>query len=398
MLLIGAVSFGMTSCNDDNDSGDPSDPDATEAGSAWVTGFRAQLPQGRVFYLSVTEELPESYDISSAVEVGSGGIFFESFGDNPYTIDNNAQTITKWHVDRSTLELSVEGLLSYASTGIGNVREPVFVSETKAYMIQLQEGLIVEFNPSTMQLNQTINVEPIEDSQLATVFTARDDKILIPVFTPVPDECCVFNSPKGAILAKFDTTTNTLEYVVDNRAFGLHPRLVVGNNGSMYIQPGTNTSIVDGYFDLEPEDGNPYLLLRVNDDMTIDPDFSLDLSEIVPMNVYQAASFIFDDVLVFNYVDDSNPYPEAYSDWPGLNAFSQPGAINLETGTRVDFTALEGFQRVFSRGIINGFNYFFASSLDGNETFILKQNSLTDFEIVTTISDAGSLRHVNQLW
>ena len=130
LLLIGAITFTITSCSDD-DADDPST--SVEAESGWLIGYRTNTPQGRIWYMEVNEELPAETNQANAVEIGLNGDIF-TFEGGIWTWNGDAATITKWEEDRTTLEFSVSGLLSLASSGISGNAPNIFFSETQAFV------------------------------------------------------------------------------------------------------------------------------------------------------------------------------------------------------------------------------------------------------------------------
>ncbi|MEM0940802.1 MAG: hypothetical protein AAGI25_13565 [Bacteroidota bacterium] len=209
MLFIGAISFGILSCGGDDNN--DLNLEGEEAESAWIYAYRTSTPQGRVYYMSAHEEIPSESNVSEAIELGLNSRIY-SFGENPYTWNGNAATITKWDIDKTTLELSPRGILSFASTGIsGNAGPPVFLSETQAFSAFLKEGVIVEWNPTDMEVTQTFEVAPIPELSVELTFYSEwekyllaNGKILMPVHFRIPVVCCDWYDTPGAMVAVFD--------------------------------------------------------------------------------------------------------------------------------------------------------------------------------------------------
>ncbi len=175
--------------------------------------------------MEVNENIPDETNVSNAVELGFGSRIL-SFGEHPYSWNDNAGTITKWNVDRATLEFSVDGIISFASNGIsGNIGLTiVFVSETEGYVQDIFEGVIVEFNPSLMEITQVINFDlpPITDPTNGFYFI--NDPVFIPETQKIlygisyfPTGCCEYDGPNGLIVGVFDTRSKTMEYKQDDR-------------------------------------------------------------------------------------------------------------------------------------------------------------------------------------
>ncbi|MEM1408801.1 MAG: hypothetical protein AAGG59_18600, partial [Bacteroidota bacterium] len=209
LLLIATISFGAVSCGDDDDSDDEV-VIAEEAEAGWLIGYRTSTPQGLIWYMEVNEELPAETDQSNAVEIGLNGDIF-TFNGGVWTWNGDAATITKWEVDRSTLEFSVTGLLSLASSGISGNAPNVFFSDTQAFVSFLAEGLVVEWNPSTMEIIKVHEVDPLPDLGASfgfyteqVIYATSDGKIMMPIVFSTPNSTSEFPNPAGAMMAIFD--------------------------------------------------------------------------------------------------------------------------------------------------------------------------------------------------
>ena len=162
LAILSIVFFlvGTTSCKEDD--GVEMD-EKQEAMSAWILGYRTETPQGNVYYLEAHEDVPSKTNSANAVELGLNSRIY-SYGEHAYTWNGDAATITKWEVEKTTLELSPAGIISFASVGVsGNIAEPAFISETSAYTTRLSEGIVVEWNPSTMEIIQVYDVDPFPE-------------------------------------------------------------------------------------------------------------------------------------------------------------------------------------------------------------------------------------------
>ncbi|MEO1097639.1 MAG: hypothetical protein AAFX57_07785, partial [Bacteroidota bacterium] len=230
LLLISTMAFGTISCDDDDSEDGVMSVEEAEAG--WLIGYRTRTPQGLVWYMEVNEELPAETDQASAVEIGFNGNIF-TFGSGVWTWNGDAATITKWEVDRTTLEFSVSGLLSLASAGIAGNAPNVFFSETRAFVSFLSEGLVVEWNPSTMEIITVHEVDPLPDLGASfgfyteqVIYATSDGKIMMPIVFPPPNSTTEFPNPPGAMMAVFDPVASSIVYNRDNRMIANHSALL----------------------------------------------------------------------------------------------------------------------------------------------------------------------------
>ncbi|MEM0940247.1 MAG: hypothetical protein AAGI25_10740 [Bacteroidota bacterium] len=409
ILLIGVISLGIYSC--DNDDDDDLPPDPVEVESAWVTGYRISTPQGRVWYLRADEEVPENFAADDAtIELGFNKPVY-SFGENPYVWDGDAKTMTKWRVDRTDLTLSPIAIMSLAVTGYqGLGAYPAFISETQAFLTNLTEGLIVEWNPSDMTITEVHEVEPLvsihEGAFVNEFFNyVKDDKIFMPIGQNGPPTCCEINTvDMGALVAVFDVNTKTLEYVKDDRLMSSVFRFVTDENGSFYVQPIDENSWITEYFDFDPSQApSPHTVLKFNDDGTYDPNFLLDLDQVLDIEVYSEAVLVFDNKLVLNYYDSNDgQLAPSYEDSRDLFAqvSARTVAVDLNTGEVTEFTALSKYDFVILYNRIDGVNYYiaFSSEVTAFDTsYILRQNAIDSYTELGAYSNAAA-QWVGKLW
>ncbi|MEM0940240.1 MAG: hypothetical protein AAGI25_10705 [Bacteroidota bacterium] len=406
LFFLGVISVGSVSCSDDDNSGITLVDG--EAESAWVYGFNNQTPNGSVNYMIADEEIPENADISQAVELGLSASIY-SFGEHPYTWNGDAATITKWSVDRVNLTLAVEGIISLASKSIsGSVGAPVFLSETQAFFSKLSEGIIVEWNPSTMEITKTHNVAPLANSETVegwyseiVGYSVPDGKIFYPIGQSNPYSCCEYYDNIHATVAVFDPSASTIDYIHDNRLFAGRHDFMVDENGETYVTPARDNSFILPYFDIDPSsDAKPWAVLKFNEDGTFDPNFYFDLSTVVPMTFLNSASMVRDNKIVINYVDNTYTHPESYDD--KFDVYDSPdfktASVDLITGEVEMFEALSQSSGTYLLNTIDGINYYQIFDKD-HETrnFLYRQNSLTDYTTVST-NETGRIIHIGKLW
>ncbi|MGD1894889.1 MAG: hypothetical protein ACFB15_30370 [Cyclobacteriaceae bacterium] len=418
MLLIGMLSLGTISCNeDDNDDNNnvtpaPDEPQETE--TAWMIGYRVGTPQGAVRYFEVHEEFPSQTNPSQAIEVGLASRVY-SFGEHPFTYNENAGTMTKWSVDKSTLEISVAGIVSFASQGFSGLAggPPIFLSETQAFVSNLREGVVLEWNPSIMEITTVHNVDPLPslgDGYESgfygewNKYASSDGKVVMAVEHYAPDACCdeeFLAQPDGAIVAVFDPASGTIQYNQDDRLYSTHDDLLYDPvTDTYYAPPADGNSIASEYFGEELIE-NPFVLLRLNDDGSFDPNFALNLEDHVSIDYFSDADFIFDNKLVFTYienVDYSTSFAERWN-WFGTlppDAIKTV-AIDINTGEVLPFNGFNEFPFGWYLNSVDGVNYFDGTSSDGADNGILRQDGFDSFTTLTT-NDNGDFRWVGKLW
>ncbi|MEL6483293.1 MAG: hypothetical protein AAFP96_00435 [Bacteroidota bacterium] len=402
---------------DDNGSEEPNpptgmeddDPAPTELESGWVVAYRNETPQGRVYFMEVNEEIPAESNVSEAVELGLNARIY-SFGDNPITWNGDAGTLTKWNVDRTNLELSIGGIISFASNGItGNRGEPVFISETEAYMENLLEGVIVEWNPTTMEITRVVNVDTPPEitggtgAYFVTLFSnvTSDGKIVYGVDYRLP-ACCEYVGPEAAVIAVFDPSQGTLEYQQDDRLLSAN-NIVRDEQGHVYITPSNLNAFTKEYFNDAENLPSPYTLLRVGSDGELDSDYSLDLSSLLPIEVANGFSFITNNRIVISYVDSNeNQLPESFDARFGIfGAPSIPVAIDVETGEVFQFDAFSNFNYSGFPSRTDGSLFLVAGQFfpngDPERSTLQREDGFNNFTEVFAHT-GGTVQHIARLW
>ena len=399
-----------TGMDDDGPIGmDDDEPSPPEVESAWFISYRNVTPQGRVFYMEVKEEIPSETNSAEAVELGLNADVY-SFSGNPYTWNGSARTVTKWDVDRTTLELSTNSILSLATTGISRFR-PLFLSETQAFVTNLAEGLIVEWNPSTMEITETYNVDPLPDLGTELVgYRESDgyllsDKIVWPIWMADPTTCCENSDlpqPSESLVAIFDVSSGMLQYSTDDRQYANEAGLLLDpTDGSLYLYPSSRNALVPPYFDTTGLP-NGFSYLRINQDGSFDPDFNFDLTEVLDVVYIRSSVLVFDNKLAVNYIDDADyDFPAAYQD--RYDVFSagdleQSVLIDLDTKEVTPFTALEGWNGSSLLNTIDGVNYYAVFNTVDGIAGILRQDGATNLTQLSTHNGGSGFETLDKLW
>lgn len=408
LLFLATMAFGVSSCSkDDNDDQNSGGEDAK---TAWVIGYGVQTQQGRIYYMEARENLPSNTNPGEAVELGLNSRIY-SYGENPYTWNGDASTMTKWEVDKSTLALKPSGIISFASTGVtGNIAGPAFISETQAFSTNLAEGVVIEWNPSTMEITKKHQVDPFPNVGVDGLLfefnkeVTADGKILIPIETNPVYTCCEYpKAGAGARTAIFDPVAGKVTYHVDNRLLGSsNAHYTDPVTGSRYATPAWGNSFVPVYFNNAASLPKPRTLLKVNDDGTFDPNYEYNLDDVLGMAFYYSTSFIYDNKIVFTYVSDDYKWGSFAEAAYIFGADFKTAQIDLETNEVKPFDGLSGYSyNSLGEGrTIDGKTYVGISDnrtdTDRSST-ILQQNAIDDYTVITKHS-GGNIEHYNKLW
>ena len=403
MITLGVF---FSACSDDNGSTDPDpNPDSVEpeATSAWLYDYYLSTPEGRIHYMDAVEELPSNVDVDGSVELGLNARTY-AIGENVYTLSPSAGTLTRWDVDRTTLEISPSGLISYASTGAGNgsADRAVFYSETQAYLPNFTEGVIVEIDPTEMRITKVHNIPPVLDAPIDGVFVSQSegdvihDKVICTLEVSM-NQCCEYNVPPGgAIVAVLDPASSAFQYNKDQRSLASDRIVLYDENGTGYVQPSRNNGFMGQYHNGVPSGPGLFTLLKLDENGNFDSDFNVDLSEGSSINWYGRAATIFDNKVILTYANFEWPdsWDERWSFYGDETAFNTI-SLDLETKEVRPFTIFDDFIEVLYINTIDGTNYFTGFGADSSK--ILRQNGFEDYTEVL-INAGGGILTLEKLW
>ncbi|MEM9328495.1 MAG: hypothetical protein AAGA85_22710 [Bacteroidota bacterium] len=404
MALV-AFSVFLTSCSDGDEPGLGGGIDEIETAIAY--GFRTETETNSIYYLGVYSDFVDELDVEDAVELGPNQrVYF--FGEHPYTWSGDASTITKWNVDKSNLSITQDETVSFAAEGVsGNLGEPVFFSESRAFFFALVEGKIIELDPANMTITTTINVDPVvfEGHVNGAWYDAwikytLGDKIYLPVGFIAGSEWAL---PNGAEMAIFDPSTNAITYHLDTRLQAGQYWLPSSDDGRAYVIPGWDLDAevhYSGAIDALPTQN----ILRLNSDGSFDQNWAFDMNASLstlgnPLAVYDVLTVANNVAVILWREGDEWPTDPAdrYNDYFDQIRFA---AVNLETGDASPFTAWSNYESVATANELkplDGVNYFIASQPENNEEILLRQNGFDNYTEVTKLT-GGSIRTAARLW
>lgn len=401
LLLLGLVTCTFTAC--ENDEGEITNNGA-EAETASLVTFGQDTPGGWVTYMTVFEDAPTKIDIGDAVELGGSSSRVLIHGSDIYSYDPAASTITKWNVDRSSLELNPSSIISFASLGHSDGATPFISSDNQAFIFSLNEGLVTEWNPSTMEIIENITVpsnplaaiHPETSPSTLYGYLLNNSNIALPVWYD-QRVCCDYVNPGGAMVAVYNPTSKSIDYKQDSRLISGQDKFVVNDNGDMYQVPVVYNWFIDEYYN---ESNYPlHSILKFNSNGDYDKSFEFDLEDYIPIKITREVAFISEDNIVCVYYDTTY---QAQSWENKYHFFSQPSikvSINLNTLEVEPFTALDEYNSFFHLNTIDGVNYIRTLQQFENQSTlatILRENSFGDYTVVTTLE--GYTTSYEKLW
>ncbi|MEM0940541.1 MAG: hypothetical protein AAGI25_12250 [Bacteroidota bacterium] len=401
LLLIAAVSFTIFSCSDDDTTVIATE--GVEAESAWVASFVQESPSGDIPYITVFETAPAEVTVTNSVELGAN-TRVDFYGSNVYTMDENAKTITKWDVNKSTLELEPESILSYASTGMAGEYLPfVFLSDDQAFIINVNEGIILDWNPASMEISEVIDVQPnplnsIDPEADSGTWKAYvvNNKIIIPIEYS-KRSCCEFINPEGATIGIYDPINKAIEYKYDNRLLSGKADFKEDTEGNYYHTPLVYNYWASEYFN---DNSLPrHTVLKIGSDGNYDSTSGIVLDDLLPLKVTREAVYVSGDNLILAYFNNDWEVPAWDDRYSVFSHVPEMVSINMNTLEVQPFTAFEGYTSVNQAGVIDGIIYLwgFQSQSGVDNTKILREDSFGNYTEITSLKN-GWFSSFGKLW
>jgi hypothetical protein len=319
ILLAVAVAAGVYGCSETKSP--PVEPTTTaDAGAGADDGVIATVtrvcdPENCLSYINTyrsIEELQEvgAIDKSTGVEVPysqgrtfNGSIYLFSRDETP--------TVTRWSVNRD-LSLQKEESVNFANTGTKVFCEicNLFASKDLAFHLDASEGVVVSWNPTTMQL--------VELTEMSTSITGRLKGGFADILFPaLIDDRAYFNAgwsnsdtlevvDKAAVLT-FDATDPTpkLQVIEDDRCGGTWAmKPFADEDGNVYAMGDWNAGFyLAGVVDPVSK---PACLLRMKPGASeFDPDYYVDLLDALDARAVRNAFAMKDGNLLLNILPNS---------------------------------------------------------------------------------------------
>ncbi|MGD1895053.1 MAG: hypothetical protein ACFB15_31225 [Cyclobacteriaceae bacterium] len=413
LLLVGIISLGVISCSEDEDNNLTPDG-GVEAESGYLQVYQVRTPSGVVMYANIGESFPDKIDLSNSIELGSN-IGVVASGDNFFVINTNAQTISKWEIDKSTIEANVTGVLSYASLGLTGFVPIAFIDDSKAVLAGFFDGVIAEFNSETMEITETRQIQPLmpgSSNGVSASITSNgigleNGKVMYSFQHVVEGNCCDFPFDEPTpFMAIYDPSSGSVEYISDER-------LPIGGlfstsdaNGNWYMSPNYYLEVNRHYFGLDDRYAK-YYTIRVDPNGNIDPSFECELSSAITIDYGGQINAVLGNEILVNY-QDIDTWPSAYSDrwnWWGNPDFTNNTVIDMTTNATKPFTAFDDYSLgSFYITTIDGDNYFVATTLpegadvSNQQGDLLRQVSFDEFVLVTEGAPSFNVQNVAKLW
>jgi len=310
---------------------------AVGEGPAFAILSSVDNPEGRTNYAGLVDPsgADAQFDTTTAMEVaGSGRLYAPPSGGYFSVGDSESLVVTRYDLEGN--QLAESGRLSFAGVGITEFSNTmVFVSATKAYLLDAANLQVVVWNPSEFVIEGTIDLSELEREGFPRIvfplfhFVLREGRVLASVGWQ--NEAGAFRKATGLLV--LDTTRDAVAHIEEtDRCTGAQD-IVMGPSGAAYFASSVDPVVWD-----ESVRGGERLgcVLRVNaGEESFDPDYRLLLSDATGGGVAYGLTATNDPSRPYIWTLDETQVPWASSE----PAESFGGAawglwrLDLETGT-----------------------------------------------------------------
>jgi hypothetical protein len=372
---------------------EPSDP-------ALMVMNRVCTPDGCNHYMYFMRELPSEGVLDRTQGIELGDTQAATFGGAAYVFDRLNGSVTRWTVDENLAPRAQE-TVSFQATGMNQVDAiaNVFVSPTRAFILDSSAGLLVAWNPSTMQ---TVATTRLPDSVFAR------DGLPLSALWPIATGGRVYysaswydyDSRRGfekAALLSFPSSADAPEIeVLEDARCGITSSVApfADERGDVYFAGDWYI----GFNQIGVSRGQattPACLLRVSAATGgVDPDFYVDLLRAADARAITSAFYLGEGRWLMNVWPSSVPppsaaeieaEPEAYF---SAASFEYVVIVDLQTGTRIPVSGL-------SRGTYGGLTPMYLDGVPFVQLFPNESGGETG-ALLYEVKPSGEARRVLQ--
>lgn len=309
---------------------------SSEDASAILLAVRVRNPEGRNIYVGAVPELPEGQlDYSEFIEFDSVDVY--AANGFVYVWEREPAQMTQYTVGKD-MKLEKGGTVDLLEYGLGGGGIPSFASEHLAYVLSRQLDVIVKFDPTTMELLGTIEVEPLKREGMDTIAVdvyRYGDKTAWLLYSENYEAYEIHHSVALLILGDGEDET---KLIVDDRcagADGAH----VDAKGDLYVRSNATWGLYAAYGD--KHEAVKTCTLRVRKGETeFDKDYILDHKELTGSYVNGPWFHLEGSRFVANVWTDETPFPELADDFFNGDGYRQ-FLVDTEARTAEPYPYLE---------------------------------------------------------
>jgi hypothetical protein len=369
---------------------------AQESGAILVAG-RLMGPDGdSSVYVGAYPELPTGeLDYAGMREFGNANVYTA----NGYIFVEEAGVVTRFSVDES-YQLVEGPRMSWANYGLAEANQSyiLFGSPTRAYAFAPPLGLVVVWNPETMELTGTLPLD-LPPGTADGFETYAYDGVVVNgkvIWSVLTANWETYEMTPGVLLAMTDATQDApVTYVSDERCLGGGTSLV-GADGNVYLHAGGNLGIFAAYSE-DPNVRTCMLRMKAGEDV-IDPEFLVDYQALTGSYVSYPWVHVSGSQYLVKRWDPAVALPED----PGLywdNAAFAPFLVDTVAGTMQPYPDVA--RGLFMSGIqysVDGVTYFEVSESGAVENgtadvvALRPEGTTQQFHMSGTLTAMGRIR------
>ncbi|HTV20607.1 MAG TPA: hypothetical protein VMG12_18115 [Polyangiaceae bacterium] len=355
--LLGALAALGAGCSSDAATvlDQPPDTGQPATSPAVLVGVIAESPEGRNIYVGAEPEVPTgALDTSRYIEFGNVDV--STHGGAIFVWDRDPATLTQLIVG-DDLSIAPGPTLSFANYGAAG-GQPVYISDTRAYLLSAALDVIVVWNPSSMEITGSIPLPPPERASNFTDIFAHNpivvgDSVIWQINSNDWDTPAVYPAATLAIMSA--TRDEPWRFVEDDRCAGTDGASV-DERGDYYVRAGAYWGYFAAFGAEAASVKTCVLRLRAGE-TEFDPDYQVDLRDLTGSYI----NFPWFHVQGSQYVAQSWDTTRTLPADPGEFWSSQlvPQLVDIETRTAQPYPDLDGTVMVQSSEYrVDGVSYY----------------------------------------
>jgi hypothetical protein len=340
--------------------GVPADPSAltnpvAPADPAYIVAIRVDAIDGRFIYMGAFAEVPTSEPSRDRMAELAGSWQLTAYGGRAFAWEQETGQMTSWSID-GDLSLRRGATMSLGQLGLAGWRYHAFVSPTRAYALGLELGVVVVWNPETMEIVDELRFDAPPDfddmdAYPLSVFV-RDGKIVAPLYG---DNFEAQRIGKRQVVGVIDTATDAVSFLYDDRCLpsGLGH---MTPEGDLYLDPYQSGTYYDAYA-IEPGLPPPCSLRIRAGEERIDPDYVLDYSSLLGVHAEGVWPISENLVMALSRVPGV-PLPDVQDDYWSLP--QQSSSVDLVTRSVQPYTGMPAALQMQSAGqhVVDGHSFY----------------------------------------
>lgn len=358
-LAVSAL-YPMSGCG--NDEAEPT-RGSRGTSPAVMLSVIGTSPDDRMTYVGAFPEVPKG-EVGVDTMVEFGDAYFYTFDGSIFVWEREVATITRYEVT-DDYQLVKGNKVSFASHGLKFDGELTFISPSRAYMMVASQGIVVVWDPSTMEVTSTFSVDiPVREGldTFPIQIGVSAGRVYWAFISMNYDALKLY--PKNVVAFAPTDADGPVTVIEDDRCVPSLGGYIV-SSADIYLFGGADADVIATYNKTESYPAS--CVLRVNaGDSAFDADYFLNLKDVTGSPSVVGSWRIDDENILARVWDAADSLPTTIDDYWSAKSFVSK-RVNLGTKSSVDFPALP--KGGFSSNIqdrVDGATYFSLPRDDGS--------------------------------